>query len=152
MDHGIFYTRISPIPSLPIVNPVQSLSLPNGAVNGFFPDVASHAVLEVFSNSDWTMDICYFCLITGIVFQLAGGTIAWKTRVQPTVAFSTAKAEFLAAADAGKHALYLRSILNEAGLPQLKGTKIHAAAAAAIAQTDSLAVYFDLVIHHDIST
>ena len=70
------------------------------------------------------MDIWHRRSITGIVFSLDGGAIAWKCQVQPTAALSTTKAKLLAAFNAGKHALYLQSILAEAGLPQLRSTRI----------------------------
>jgi hypothetical protein len=51
--------------------------------------------------------------------------IFYKTRYQPTVALSSTEAEFAAAADAGKVALYLRSILHELGVDQLLPTVIY---------------------------
>ena len=43
--------------------------------------------------------------------QLAGATVAYKTRLQPTVTMSSTEAEFMAASDAGKISLFVRSIL-----------------------------------------
>jgi hypothetical protein len=63
--------------------------------------------------------------ISGIVFKLAGAAIAWKFRVQPTVSLSPTEAEFLAASDAGKMALYLRSILDELHVPQTFATLLY---------------------------
>ncbi len=57
--------------------------------------------------------------------MLAGAAIFYKTRYQPTVALSSTEAEFAAAADAGKAALYLRSILHELGVEQLLPTVIY---------------------------
>ena len=45
--------------------------------------------------------------------MLAEAAIFYKTSYQPTVAFSSTEAEFAAAAESGKAALYLRSILYE---------------------------------------
>ena len=70
------------------------------------------------------MDIRHRRSITGIVFLLAGAAIAWKCRVQPTTSLSTSEAEFLAASDAGKMALYLRSLLEELNVPQRFATLI----------------------------
>ena len=53
-----------------------------------------------------------------MVFKLAGAAISWKCHVQPTISLSSTEAEFLAASDAGKTALYLRSILDELHVPQ----------------------------------
>jgi hypothetical protein len=57
--------------------------------------------------------------------MLAGAAIFYKTRYQPTVALSSTEAEFAAAADSGKAALYLRSILHELGVDQLFPTVIY---------------------------
>ena len=57
--------------------------------------------------------------------MLAGAALFCKTRCQPTVALSSTEAEFAAAADAGKAALYLRSILQELGVEQLLPTVIY---------------------------
>jgi hypothetical protein len=48
-----------------------------------------------------------------MVFFLAVSVIAWKTRVQPTVALSTAELEFLAASDTGHFVLFIRAVRKE---------------------------------------
>ena len=42
----------------------------------------------------------------------------YRTRIQPTVALSSTEAELSAMLDAGKAALYLKSILDEIQIPQ----------------------------------
>jgi hypothetical protein len=49
---------------------------------------------------------------------MAGGTIEYKTKLQPTVALSATEAEFMAASDAGKMLLFFRSILWDLEIPQ----------------------------------
>ena len=61
----------------------------------------------------------------GLALAIAGAAIAWKCRVQPTVSLSSTEAECLAASDAGKMALYLRSILDELHVPQTYATVIY---------------------------
>lgn len=48
----------------------------------------------------------------------AGGTVAYKSRLLPTVALSSTEAEFMGACDAAKVLLYVRSILWDIGIPQ----------------------------------
>jgi hypothetical protein len=57
--------------------------------------------------------------------RLAGGTIAYKTKFQPTVAGSSTEAEFMAAYDAGKMILFVRSILWDLGIPQESATILY---------------------------
>ena len=56
---------------------------------------------------------------------MAGGAIYYKTRFQPTIALSSTEAEFVAATDAGKSILYVRTILEELGLHQKDATVLY---------------------------
>ena len=58
---------------------------------------------------------------------MAGGAIYYRTRIQPTIALSSTEAEFAAMTDAGKAAIYLRSILDQIGLTQEHPTEIQVA-------------------------
>ena len=57
--------------------------------------------------------------------RLAGGTILYRTKYQDTIAQSSTEAEFIAAADAGRHILYVRSILEQIGIPQQDATILY---------------------------
>jgi hypothetical protein len=65
-----------------------------------------------YSDADWDMDIRHRSSISGMVFFLAGAVSARQTRVQPTVALSTAESEFLAAGDTGRLGLFICVMLN----------------------------------------
>jgi hypothetical protein len=54
--------------------------------------------------------------------HLAGGTIAYKTKFQPTVALSLTEAKFMAACDARKMSLYICSFLWDLHIPQEAAT------------------------------
>jgi hypothetical protein len=54
-----------------------------------------------YSDADWDMDIRHQGSISGMVFFLAGAVVAWKARVQPTVALSTPESDFLAESETG---------------------------------------------------
>lgn len=62
---------------------------------------------------------------TGYIFIFAGAAISWNSRRQPTVALSTAEAEYMALSAAVQHALFLRNLLKELGFEQKKPTKIY---------------------------
>jgi hypothetical protein len=61
-------------------------------------------------------------LFSGICIQLAGGTIPYKTRFQPTVTLLSTEAEFMAACDVGHMTLFVRSILWDRNIPQESAT------------------------------
>ena len=63
--------------------------------------------------------------MSGISFILAGAPIVYKTINQKTVALSSTEAEFYALSEAGKLALYIRSILDELHIPQTKATVVY---------------------------
>ena len=56
--------------------------------------------------------------------MLAGGAVYYRTRLHPTIALSSSEAELASMVDAGKAALYLRSILEELGITQQPPTTI----------------------------
>ncbi len=73
---------------------------------------------HIYLNSNWATCVKTHQLFTRICMRLAGGTIAYKTKFQPTVALSSTAAKFMAAFDTGKMSLYIRSILWDLNVPQ----------------------------------
>ncbi|GAX79093.1 hypothetical protein CEUSTIGMA_g6533.t1 [Chlamydomonas eustigma] len=53
---------------------------------------------------------------TGFAFMLNGGAVSWRSRLQPTIADSSCEAEFMAAADAIKEALWFKKLLPNLGV------------------------------------
>ena len=82
-------------------------------------------ILIGVKNTDWTGYSINRKSITRIVIMLAGSTILCKSRFQDTIALSSTEAEFIAAVEAGKYILYLRSILNDIGIPQNDATILY---------------------------
>ena len=124
---GLTYWRSSPVNTLPDgPHPVPLSSDPPADFHDLHPydPVLSQFTLYGYVDSDWAMDIRHRRSVTGIVYMLAGAAVAWKTRVQPTVSLSTSEAEFVAASDAGRMALYLRSVLAELRVEQSHATLI----------------------------
>jgi hypothetical protein len=80
------------------------------------------SIAIAYGNLDWATCVKTRCSFSGICIQLAGGTIAYKTKFQPMVAFSTTEAKFMAACDAGRMTLFMRSILWDLDVPQEAAT------------------------------
>jgi len=68
-----------------------------------------------FCDADWSGDLDSRRSTTGFVFTFYGGAIAWGSRLQRSVALSTAEAEYMAAAEATKMAAWLKLLFKELG-------------------------------------
>lgn len=122
-DDGIYFWRQEPRMDLP-EHPLPPNSI---AHHGPIPAVAKYPQhgpfdTHVYSDSNWAACLKTRRSTTGVGVKLAGGTIAYKTKLQPTVALSSTEAELMAACDAGKMILYIRSILWDLGIPQQAAT------------------------------
>ncbi|KAE8655753.1 Retrovirus-related Pol polyprotein from transposon TNT 1-94 [Hibiscus syriacus] len=71
-----------------------------------------------YMNSDYEGDLENRRSTTGYVFTLGGGPICCKSTVQSVVALSTTEAEYMAAAEPAKDALWLTSLVKELGVQQ----------------------------------
>ena len=120
---GIYYWRREPRDDMPDL-PLPALKHSN--YTSQIPTVDTHTstTLVTAADSDHAADSKHRKSVSGIIHQLAGGTVLYKTKYQDIIAQSTSEAEFIAAAEAGKQALYLRSILQDIGLPQEEATTI----------------------------
>ena len=89
----------------------------------FKPDTS--LILTGYCDADWGGDTDSRKSITGYIFKLGGGVITWRARKQPTVALSTAEAEYMSLSEATQEAIYLRQLLNELGYRQTEPTIIY---------------------------
>ncbi|KAJ9536778.1 hypothetical protein OSB04_un000002 [Centaurea solstitialis] len=70
------------------------------------------SVIE-YSDASFQTDRDDFRSQSGYVFTLNGGAISWKSSKQDTIADSTTEAEYIAASDAAKEAVWLRNFLSD---------------------------------------
>ncbi|HEV7736248.1 MAG TPA: reverse transcriptase domain-containing protein, partial [Chlamydiales bacterium] len=68
-----------------------------------------------YSDSDWASDPNNRVSITGYVYILNGGAIAWASRKQRTVALSSTEAEYMALTETVKHAKWMLNLANQLG-------------------------------------
>ena len=54
----------------------------------------------------------------GYVFTLCGCAVSWKATSQSTIVLSTTHAEYMAATEAVKEAIWLRDLVDDLGLQQ----------------------------------
>lgn len=114
---GLYYWRQTSNTSLPLVPNPTIHSSPSDILQTGRP---THNALDLhgYVDSDWATCPRTRRSLTGVCLRLAGGTIAYKTKLQPTIAQSSTEAEFMGASDFGKLLLYVRSILWDLGIPQ----------------------------------
>lgn len=83
------------------------------------PDNQSKIKLEAYVDSDWGGCQDTGRSTTGWVFRLAGCPVSWSSKRQKTVAVSTAEAEYMAAAEAAKEAIWMKGLLTELDIPRI---------------------------------
>jgi hypothetical protein len=77
-----------------------------------------------FSDADWAGDIDTRRSTTGYIFKVGGTPVCWKSKRQPTVALSTAEAEYMSLAHAAQTAVWLKRLMGDLGVAQRSSIKI----------------------------
>lgn len=65
-------------------------------------------IVHGYSDADWASDVDERRSCSGCVFLSQGGAISWFSKRQPTIALSSAEAEYMALSTSGQEALWLR--------------------------------------------
>ncbi|KAH9779099.1 Integrase catalytic domain-containing protein [Citrus sinensis] len=71
-----------------------------------------------YCDSDFARDIDKRRSTTSYVFTLGGGPVSWRLILQLTIALSTTEAEYMAATEAVKEAIWLKGLLGDLGVIQ----------------------------------
>jgi hypothetical protein len=123
-NDGIYFWRTSPRMDLPDDALPQTHSTPHDLKMQGRP-TENALTLCGYMDSSWGD-----CLLTrrstgGVCFRLAGGPVAWKAQLLPTVALSSTEAEYMEATVAGRMSLYIRSIMWDLQIPQEAATILY---------------------------
>ena len=78
-----------------------------------------------WTNSNWAQDLDDHRSVGGFIFDIAGGSISWSSKKQPTLATSLVEVEYIALASTIKEAVGLYTLLEELDFPQITATIIN---------------------------
>jgi len=96
----------------------RTLGLKFSAAGAQATELTGYAQLLGYSDADWASDRETRRSTTGYLFKLAGGSVSWASRLQPTVALSSTESEYMAASAAVQEAIYLRLLMEKLGFSQ----------------------------------
>ena len=72
--------------------------------------------IEGFTYSDFQSDVNDRKFTSGFLFTINGRAVSWKSFKQATTADSTTEAEYIAASDAAKEAVWIRMFIQQLGV------------------------------------
>ena len=107
--------------------------------------------LPGYTDSDWAGDCSDRRSTTGYIFQLGSGPISWSSKKIRALSLSSCEAEYRAAKEAAKEAVWIRHVLTELGLIQNSATTLKCDNQSAI-QLANNPVYHSKTKHIDLAT
>jgi len=127
-SEGLIYWQTKPIASLPSIPFETLISDPQ------LPPFPQYALTDLvgFADAAYATNTKTCWSVSGYIVVYAGAAVAYKAKMQSTVATSSTEAEFIAAVYAAKAVKHLRSILNDLHLLPPKPTTIYEDNKAAI--------------------
>ena len=134
IDDGLHYWRTERRPDCPkAVIP----TIPPDTYDVKIPTDTPVKEAHGYVDADWAGDTKHRKSMSGLGLFLAGAPVVYRSRFQPTISLSSTESEFVAASEAGKLSLYLRSILTQLGLEPHNATKLYEDNDAAIAMANA---------------
>ncbi|KAL0437728.1 UNVERIFIED_CONTAM: Retrovirus-related Pol polyprotein from transposon TNT 1-94 [Sesamum radiatum] len=82
----------------------------------FFIYGGGELILEGYSNASFQSDEDDAKSQSNFVFKLNGGVVAWKSSKTDTIVDSTTEAEYIAASEAAKEAVWMKNYIQELGV------------------------------------
>jgi hypothetical protein len=92
---------------------------------GLFVEKNTNLNVEGYADADYAGDKTNRRSTTGWFYRLGRNVVSWKTSKQKIIALSTTEAEYTAAADAAKEAIFLRDLLRELRLDGAQAPILH---------------------------
>ncbi|GJX53566.1 retrovirus-related pol polyprotein from transposon TNT 1-94 [Tanacetum coccineum] len=86
--------------------------------------------------------------LTGYVFTIGNSVVSWKATLQPSIALSTTKVEYMALREATKEEIWLKGLIEDLGFSQDQVTVFCDSMSAIFLATDQ--VYHDRTKHIDV--
>ena len=103
-----------------------------------------------YCDADWAGDVDTRRSTTAYIFVLAGACVSWASKLQPTVALSSAEAEYMALCSGVQEAIHLRSLLLDLGYEQTEPTAVYEDNQACIAMSSNPTINHKRSKHIDI--
>ena len=103
-----------------------------------------------YCDADWAGDVDTRRSTTAHVFMLAGACVSWASKLQPTVALSSAEAEYMALCTGVQEAIHLRNLLGDLDYWQREPTPIYEDNQACIAMSSNPTINHKRSKHIDI--
>ncbi|GJX92940.1 retrovirus-related pol polyprotein from transposon TNT 1-94 [Tanacetum coccineum] len=105
-------------------------------------------ILDRQHDSDYAADLDARRSLTGYVFTVGNSVVSWKATLQPSVALSTTKAEYMALTEATKEGIWLKGLIEDLGFPQDQAIVFYDSMRAICLAKDQ--VYHDRTKHIDV--
>ena len=90
----------------------------------YSPSSSPALVLTAYTDADWAGDDKDGRSTTGVVLKLANAAVSWLSQKQSIVALSSSEAEYVAASEATREILWLRTLLSDIIQPQPNPTTL----------------------------
>ncbi|KAJ9541041.1 hypothetical protein OSB04_027547 [Centaurea solstitialis] len=113
MQHGIVLSKTQCPVSSEDQDKMKSVPYASAIGSIMYAMLCTRPDVAYSSDASFQTDRDDFRSQSGYVFTLNGGAISWKSSKQDTIADSTTEAEYIAACDAAKEAVWLRNFLSD---------------------------------------
>jgi hypothetical protein len=92
---------------------------------GLFYTSANDSNVVAYTDADWAGSLDDRKSTSGYAFLFGGNLVSWSSKKQPTVALSTAEAEYLVASSTSTQAIWLSRLVEDLGMEVCKPIKVY---------------------------